>query len=169
MSTLGLFEDRGADFSDCGCYRYRLWRTWDAAPPAVFVMLNPSTADALTDDPTIRRCRRYALEWGYGGLVVVNLFAWMATDPTEMLSAADPVGPCNDDHIISSVKDSGVVLCAWGNHGSHMDRAAKVHALIKSAGVDPMVLRLTKLHQPAHPLYLPSNLVPAQWINGLAA
>src|SRR4028119_2392792 len=93
-------EHRGAIFDPTRTYRYALWRTWDAArPPVAFVLLNPSTADARRDDPTIRRCANFARTWGFGGLEVVNLFAFRATHPTDLKCAADPVGPQNDVHL----------------------------------------------------------------------
>lgn len=82
-----LAVERFADISDCGRYRWRLSRRWDDGPQACFVMLNPSTADGLDDDPTVRRCVRFARGWGYGELVVVNLFPYRATDPGELITA----------------------------------------------------------------------------------
>lgn len=87
----------GAHLSACGAYRYALRRTWDPArPAALFVGLNPSTADAERDDPTTRRCVRFARDWGFGGLLVGNLFAYRATRPRDLRAAAEPVGPEND-------------------------------------------------------------------------
>jgi hypothetical protein len=93
-------EPSGATFDPTGAYRYALWRVWDGnRPPLVFVMLNPSIADAERDDPTIRRCLGFACAWGYGALTVVNLFALRATCPHTLRRAADPVGPDNDEHL----------------------------------------------------------------------
>jgi hypothetical protein len=92
MSQGDLFGDRGATLSDCGRYRYRLWRRWADGPTVLFVMLNPSTADADVDDPTIRRCIGFARSWGAGALEVVNLYAWRATQPAELKAAVGPVG-----------------------------------------------------------------------------
>src|SRR5262245_19133112 len=99
-----LFQTKEALISPCGLYRYWLTRTWDNSLRRVcWVMLNPSTADAEQDDPTIRRCVGFARSWGAGGIIVVNLFAFRASDPKALLRAADPVGPDNDGHILKSV------------------------------------------------------------------
>lgn len=154
----------GATVSSCEMYRYALWRDWDASLGRVcWVMLNPSTADAEEDDPTIRRCVNFSAAWGYGGIVVVNLYAFRATRPHEMLAEMDPVGPANDETIIE-VLDSGLtklVVCAWGNHAPR-ERADAVVALLRRR-VTPHALRFTKSGAPQHPLYLPGDLVPSPW------
>lgn len=156
---------RGAVISDCGRYRYRLGRTWDdALPGATFIMLNPSTADASVDDPTIRRCIGYARTWGCGALTVVNLYAWRATDPRELWKTADPVGPENDAHLIAAAKSAtasfGPLVAAWGAHADPW-RIGDVLAL---PGMDRLgALALTKDGQPRHPLYLKADLTPQPW------
>lgn len=147
-----LAGNSGAIISACGLYRYRLSRYWSTGKTAVFVMLNPSTADATQDDPTIRRCIGFARREGCGGLVVVNLFAFRATSPDDMKAAADPVGPENDAHIraVTSAAD-GPVIAAWGAHGSHGGRAAHVRGLI---GAPLWCLSKTKAGAPGHPLYI---------------
>lgn len=90
---MSLFEQSGAAFSPCRRYRYRLWRTWGDAAPAVFVMLNPSTADEIENDPTVERCERRARAMGFGGLRVANIFSLRSTDPTALYTSDDPVGP----------------------------------------------------------------------------
>ena len=113
-----------AKLSECRQYRYALWRTWDDSKPyAMFVGLNPSTADETDDDPTIRRCIVFAKDWGYGGLCMANLFAYRATDPSNMFSAQDPIGPQNDVWLERLAKDAGIVVAAWGNHGGHLGRS----------------------------------------------
>src|SRR5581483_9586135 len=97
-------------------YRYSLARFFGDGGVVNFIMLNPSTADAETDDPTIRRCLGFAKAWGYGTLVVTNLFAYRATDPAELAKAGDPVGPDNDTRLWSEAQLSDLVVCAWGNH-----------------------------------------------------
>jgi len=156
---------RGAVLSDCERYRYLLTRDWDEdLPAAVFVMLNPSTADAFTDDPTIRRCIRYARDWQCGGLMVVNLYAWRATRPADLWTADDPVGPENDAHLYAAAKiagDSGGPLVgAWGAN-ARPDRIAAVLAL---PGMHRLTaLDVTKAGQPRHPLYLEAALTPQPW------
>src|SRR4029079_19593153 len=118
---------KDAVMSPCGRYRYRLTRVWDESRPAVcWVMLNPSTADAVKDDPTIRRGSSFSWSWGAGGLVVVNLFAFRATNPADLLDAPDPVGPENDAHVRDAAKGAGLVMAAWGVHGSGLGRNAAV-------------------------------------------
>ena len=142
---------RGATFDPTGAYRYHLWREWDATLPAVtFVMLNPSTADAEQDDPTIRRCIGFARAWGYGRIEVLNLFAYRATSPRELFAAPDPEGPRNGEHLAAAL-GSGVVV-AWGNHG----RRAFVGAR-EMASRDAHCLGVTALGEPRHPLYVRSD------------
>lgn len=157
-------EFSGADFSGCLRWRYRLWRRWDAAKPAAnFLMLNPSTADEEKLDPTCARARDYAERWGYGALVVTNVFAWRATDPRAMRAVKDPVGPDNDRTIVRAARDAALVVCAWGNHGAHLDRSARVVSLLGRAGVRLHALRVNGSGEPAHPLYLKGSLRPQPW------
>jgi hypothetical protein len=121
-----------AVLSDCGEYRYELRRTWgaDDEPLVCWVMLNPSTADADQDDPTIRRCISFSNRWGFGRLVVVNLFARRATDPKELLHGGDPVGSANDASTLAAALEADRVIAAWGAHGSFLNRAARVTDLL---------------------------------------
>lgn len=154
----------GATFSRCRRWRYLLWRCWDRAlPVANFVMLNPSTADETVLDPTCARARDFAARWGYGTLLVTNVFGWRATDPARMKAARDPVGRANDDAIVRAATRSDLVVCAWGNHGTHRGRSAQVAGLLREAGVALYRLRLTALGEPSHPLYLPARLRPRRW------
>ncbi len=154
--------DKSADISECGCYRYLLTRTWDQEKPScLFIMLNPSTADADVDDPTIRRCVGFARAWGCGELRVVNLYALRATDPSTLRLHDDPVGPLNDYVIAKEANRAERVICAWGVQG--LNRSIPVLRLLRGANAKPMVLRLTKLGHPAHPLYLPKSLEPQPW------
>jgi hypothetical protein len=147
--------------SDCERYRYRLDRRWgDRGDGVNFIMLNPSTADATHDDPTIRRCVSFAKEWGKGAIVVTNLFAFRATDPRGLASQDDPVGPENDTFIREAATSAGLVVCAWGAHGFARERAGSVLAALRRMGVTPTALRLTKDACPSHPLYLPAGLLP---------
>jgi hypothetical protein len=136
-----------------GPYRYLLWRRWADAASLLFVMLNPSTADAERDDPTIRRCVGFARAWGFGGVEVVNLFAWRATYPGELRRARDPVGPHNDGVILAAAARNQAVLAAWGNHGALGARDRQVAALL--APFRPRSLgALTAGGAPRHPLYV---------------
>jgi len=153
-----------ARFSPCRRYRYALWRSWGdprpfGSPCAMFVCLNPSTADETQDDPTLRRCIAFARAWGFSALCMTNLFAYRATDPADMLAQADPVGEANDPTLRATAKMAGVIIAAWGVHGSYLGRGAVVRAMLPKLHY----LRLTKAGHPAHPLYLPRSLVPAAW------
>lgn len=151
----GLELGSSAVISSDGVYRYALTRVWQpVAHRAVWIMLNPSTADATTDDPTIRRCVAFSKLWGCGGLTVVNLYAWRATDPRELLTAAqDIVGPDNDQTITMALASSAVVVAAWGVHGKP-ERVREVTALAALTGRRLRCLGTTKDGHPRHPLYV---------------
>lgn len=146
---------RNAVFSRCRTWRYTLTRTWDETRPSLlFVLLNPSTADAQRDDPTKRRGMGFARRWGYGRVVFVNLFAYRSTDPKALRQAADPIGPRNDFYIKREAAVADRIVCAWGVHGTWMDRDRAVMDLLPR----PLYcLGLTKAGQPRHPLYLPAD------------
>ena len=159
----------GAVFSPCRRWRTLLWRRWDPARPAAnFLMLNPSTADETVLDPTCARARAYAERWGYGALIVTNLFAWRATAPEDMKAAADPVGRANDRAILRAAQEAALVVCAWGNHGAHLGRSAAVVGLLRHAGIALHALRINHSKEPAHPLYLSGNLAPQRWAGAAA-
>lgn len=160
-----LLEQHTAVFSDCGTYRYALTRRWDEdRPPAVFVMLNPSTASAFTDDPTIRRCVGFARSYGCGGLVVLNLFALRSTQPAALLTADDPVGPANDQLLRLTLQaPDRLVVAAWGTHGTHLGRDQAVTAMVAQLGVQLHCLGLTKGQHPRHPLYVRGDAKLAPW------
>ena len=150
-----------ATFSVCRRYRYTLWRNWTdllggGRGYAMFIGLNPSTADETENDPTIRRCISFAKSWGYDGLCMTNLFAFRATDPKVMLAESEPCGQDNDLHLLKMAKGAGIVVAAWGLPGTHMGRADEVRQLIQNL----YCLKLTKGGQPGHPLYLPGDLKP---------
>jgi len=158
--TTGL-SGSGANFSRCRSYRYTLWRRWDVDGPLVMIIgLNPSTADARQDDPTIRRCIGFARDWGYGGLVVTNLFAFRATYPADLKAAADPVGPRNDVWIKRMANQAETIVAAWGNDGTWLDRSARLRRLLAGR---LRCLRINAGGEPAHPLYLPAGLMPREW------
>ena len=169
MTGTDLLLQRRASLSSCGAYRYRLSRHWDdRLPEATFVMLNPSTADGLTDDATIRKCMGFARRWGMGGLYVGNLFAVRATLPKDMMIAPDPVGPDNRDHLEwiceRASTNGGVTVCAWGANGSYMDQDETFMAWALDRGVLPYCLRLTKGGAPEHPLYVPYDVALAEYV-----
>lgn len=151
---------RSAIVSACGHYRYALWRRWGPGTTAMVIGLNPSTADAHGDDPTSRRCIRFAQAWGHDALCLVNLFAFRATRVAMMKAVPDPVGPANDHWLLALAPRAAVIVAAWGNHGDHLQREQAVRQLLSPLHL----LRLTQRGHPAHPLYLPNGLRPALWL-----
>lgn len=143
---------KNAELSECGTYRYLLARQWDQQAPALgFLMLNPSTADASVDDPTIRRCMAFARRDGYGGIIVANLFALRSTDPKLLGKHPDPVGRENDAWIGQLRATCTTVVAAWGGNPTHV-RAHEVRALFGEHALS--CLGVTKEGHPRHPLYV---------------
>lgn len=139
-------------------YRYLLWRRWDTAKPSVaFIMLNPSTADETEDDPTIRRCIGFGRKWGFGELLVGNLFALRTPDPDNLYDDFDPVGRDNDEHLQAICDEAEMVLAAWGANGSLDQRGREVAGIIDS---QLHALDITKDGHPVHPLYQPKTAEP---------
>lgn len=128
------------------------------------ILLNPSTADANRDDPTLRRCIGFAREWGYGALEVVNLFAYRATRPQDLRRARDPVGTANDRHLLAAVKRAERVVGAWGVHGVFAGREAGVMAMLAQAEVRLFCLGRTQGGHPRHVLYLPKHTPLAPYL-----
>lgn len=163
---LGVLAERSvkldALISPCGLYRYWLTREWDARCFKLpIIMLNPSTADASIDDPTIRRCMAFAKREGFGGIRVMNLFAFRATSPDEMKVVSDPVGSDNNIHLdrllrgeSTGLTPSPAILAAWGTHGDHQSRAKDVFKLARAVGAPLVCLGITKDGHPRHPLYV---------------
>ncbi len=150
---------KGAKFSECRKYRYSLWRIWDESKGIVmFIGLNPSTADENEDDPTIRRCIKFAESWGYGGIVMCNLFAFKATQPENMKKTALPIGFDNDKHLIDWNVFAQKTIAAWGNDGSYLRRSEEIKRMLSLH-----YLKLNKSGEPAHPLYLKGDLKPILW------
>lgn len=149
-----LFLQSGADFSECGTYRYALWREWGDGPAVNFVMLNPSTADAEKDDPTIRRCIGFAKGWGFDRLVVTNLFALRSSDPKVLYRHESPIGPDNDSVLLARAAGAHWIVFAWGAHVG-VERGVRVAEMLR--GFHPGCLGRTKDGCPRHPLYLPKN------------
>lgn len=161
-----------ASFSDCEAYRYLLTWRWSDAPLLVAWMLNPSTATHEVLDPTISGLVKRARAWGRGGVRIVNLFAYRATDPMDMKRAADPVGQHND-YVTRQVLDSeallgGQVICGWGAHGGHMGRAEAAIKLAQRAEVRLVCFDVNKDGSPKHPLYVPHAITPRSWVPGEA-
>lgn len=149
--------DFGAVFSDCRFYRYRLWRIWTPEAPVVaFVMLNPSTADEILNDPTVERCERRARRMGYGGVIVTNAFALRSTQPEELYRVTDPVGPENDGAIAWAAQQADLVVCGWGKHCDAVapGRGARILDVISRAGRVPHALKRNLDGSPQHPLYI---------------
>jgi hypothetical protein len=165
-------EQRSAVFSDCRRYRYTLRIVWDPALPLCqFIGLNPSTADEHKDDPTLRRVKAFARSWGYGGVIMTNLFAWRDTLPKNMKRAVQPIGEPmlnhmhirghvftnrNDSILLRVAEQCLLSIAAWGNHGAHLKREEHVKILLPRL----RCLRLTGAGHPEHPLYMPSNTLP---------
>lgn len=148
---------KAAVISDCGKYRYWLERMWNSEQPQPIIMLNPSTADADLDDPTIRRCISFARREGRGGIIVVNLYGLRATDPAQLKTAHNPIGPDNDGHVGDVARWAARVdvpiLCAWGSHAAQA-RADRILRLIQYEGAKTVCLGITKGGHPKHPLYV---------------
>lgn len=153
--------------SDCGTYRYQLRRSWDTftgAGTVLWVMLNPSTADADNDDPTITRCIGYAKAWGYAGIAVGNLYAYRATKPADLWDAAgnvDIYGPDNEEHLVSMAREASLVIAAWGANNCvpgahHVMQLLNPYASLYCIGT-------TKDGYPMHPLYKPKDLKPVMY------
>ena len=142
---------RAATLSRCRLYRYSLTRAWDPALPTIlFIGLNPSTADSTQDDPTVRRCIGFARDWGYGTMTLANLFALRSTDPAQLWTAHDPIGPNNDEWIRRMADSAAMVVAAWGAHGGLLGRDRHVIAMLPSV----QCLGRTRAGHPRHPLYL---------------
>lgn len=150
----------GALYSPCEGYRYGLWRRWGEGPEVLFVMLNPSTATELANDPTIERCQRRAVQLGFGAMRIANLFGWRATDPRDLRRAGEPVGADNDRLLREWARGADMVLAAWGVHGAHMDRATEVAGWLEG---DVRHLGLTRDGHPRHPLYVSYAVTPRPW------
>ena len=156
--------EKSAIISECGLYRYELRRIWQPKTGLVcWVMLNPSTADANNDDPTIRRCMGYAARWGYGGIVVVNLFALRCTDSSHVADYDDAVGTGNSIYIKRASAEARLTMAAWGIRGKHLGRDKIVLAIL----TNPHYLVLTKNGSPRHPLYSLKWLEPIAFKEGI--
>ena len=157
------YQTHGAIFSRDEVHRYVLWRRWtDSRNMVTFVGLNPSTADAVKNDPTVTRCINYAKSWGYGGMFMLNAFAFRATDPQVMRSASDPVGCHNDGYILDYARRSKAIIACWGNHGSFQGRSRALVRLLRRFPL--LCLGTTNQGEPKHPLYLSRTTKPILWL-----
>jgi hypothetical protein len=153
-----------ASYSDCETYRYDLTREWDAAGRRlVFVMLNPSKATELHNDPTVERCERRARALGFGAFRVTNIFAYRETDPRLLRKAAAPIGPENDATLQRAADWADQIIAAWGTHGAHLDRGPQVADFLRQGGRTLHMLGLTKDGHPRHPLYVAYSQQPQIW------
>lgn len=166
-----VYLSTSAVLSPCGTWRYQLRRRWAVGSGSggrlVVVMLNPSKADGKTDDPTIRKVVGFAQRWGYSEILVVNLFAYRATDPKVLktLSKEQAIGPENDVYIGAALADADGVVVAWGANGGLFDRDDEVLAMIDTMTLAaPSAFRITKKGMPEHPLYVPYDLPPAHYV-----
>jgi hypothetical protein len=166
----------GAPGDESSAYRYVLTRTWGSAPTMAVIGVNPSTATATEDDPTIRRCIRFARDSGHGGLVMLNCFALRATDVRELSRHPAPIGETvarwdfggvNVRHVHEQARRAGTVVCAWGSRAklpkSWQRWPDELATRLRAEGVRLHVLRLTKAGDPEHPLYLPAECRPVEW------
>lgn len=153
-----------AVYSDCETYRYSLTRIWDPdGQKVMFVMLNPSTATEVQNDPTIERCERRARTLGFGGFRATNIFAIRATDPRVMRAAKDPEGPENEAAILSGAEWADQIICAWGTHGAHRDQGPCIENALRATGQPLFHLGLSKHGHPKHPLYIAYSQQPQPW------
>jgi hypothetical protein len=153
-----------AVYSACEAFRYSLTRVWrPSGRKALFVMLNPSTATEVQNDPTVERCERRARALGFGAFRVTNIFAYRATDPKVMRAQVDPVGPLNDQAIAEGAAWADQVMCGWGAHGAHLARGDAVTSLLRGTGLPLYHLGLTLAGAPKHPLYIGYQVQPELW------
>lgn len=152
-------------YSDCLAYRYSLTRIWDKDGQKVhFIMLNPSTATEVQNDPTVERCERRARALGFGAFRVTNIFAWRDTDPKKMLAASDPIGPSNDQVIRQGCDWADTIIAAWGTHGEHLKRGNRVKNILAKTQKTICHLGLSKAGHPKHPLYISYLQQPENWV-----
>lgn len=153
-----------AVFSENRLYRYRLRRIWDENKSfCMFIGFNPSTADELHDDPTIRRCAGFAKSWGYGGIAMMNLYAFRSPYPRRLLYLLDPIGPDCDRWLVKTAQENCIIICCWG--AFYLRSGNRGHDIYNLLGsMHPLYhLGLTKWGCPKHPLYLSKTTKPTLW------
>lgn len=165
---MSLYHERSAILSDDEQYRYLLTRGAPALDIILWIMLNPSVADDIIDDPTIKKVCGFSERWKFSHVRVVNLFALRSTSPTNLLVVSDPVGPENDRHLRQQIDEAHTIICAWGNPGILQDRDIAVRQMISEAGKTPLCLKLNKelapgRRAPQHPLYVPYATPAFPW------
>nr|WP_321455296.1 DUF1643 domain-containing protein [uncultured Cohaesibacter sp.] len=154
-----------AHYSPCETYRYSLTRIWEPqAPKLLFIMLNPSTATELKNDPTIERCEQRARALSYGSFRACNLFAFRATEPRDLKRTKEPIGPENLTFLLQSARWADSILCAWGTHGAYMGMGDAVKNLLLAEGHSLFHLGLSKNGFPKHPLYVAYKTTPTLWL-----
>ncbi len=150
------------ELSSCEQYRYRLWQIWQPDTDTVaFIGLNPSAADANDKNPTFQRCLNYAKRWGFGGLYLVNLFAYRAATPHLLKQAHAPIGPQNDATLDKISQHTQLQVAAWGNDGAFLERSVAVRQILPNLHA----LKINQSGEPAHPLYLRADLEPFPFLN----
>lgn len=154
MTGFGFGMQKSAVLSPCRTFRYVLTRVWDTnLPRLLFVLINPATADEKKEDRTSKRVIGFAKRWGFGSVVIVNLFAIRSPYPVDIEKADAPIGPDNDKHILEQAQVADKIVCGWGRYGSHKGRDKSVLALL--SGFELFALKITKEGHPWHPLYIP--------------
>ena len=152
-----------AVISDCTKYRYTLLRQWDESRGMVaFIGMNPSTADAYSDDQTCNVCMNYAERWGYGGLLLGNLFAYRSADPSSLTRVSDPIGPENNKWLLKIQASAHLLVCAWGDSLPKGGRDQEVLRVLEK----PHCLIKLKSGRPGHPLYKSKDLTPIPYVIG---
>lgn len=153
-----LFDNNGAEFSKCRQYRYVLWRIWDESKPSVmFIGLNPSTANESNDDPTIRRVKRFAADWGYGGVYMMNLFAYISTDPKQLLfKSHEKIGYKNNNYLKEIAGKCDKIIFAWGSFIEAHERSKQIVNMFPKG----KALVINGDGSPRHPLYVKADTIP---------
>jgi hypothetical protein len=159
MSSTLFQNHNGALFSPCRKYRYKLWRVWDNTKPMItFIGLNPSTANETSDDPTIRRVITFAKTWGYGGVNMMNLFAWVSPHPQDLKTVEDPLGD-NDKLLKAVAEQSAAIVFAWGTFKEAQGRGKDVKRMFP----DALALGINADGSPKHPLYIKGDTLPIKY------
>lgn len=150
----------GAVFSEDRKHRYVLIREWDLNKPSLMVVsLNPSTADEKKNDPTVRRCIGFAKKWGFGKLIMTNIFAFRATLPEDLFNSKNPIGNKNDYWLKKLSKKADKIVLAYGNHGKFKNRHNEILKIIDG----PYCIKKSKTGMPMHPLYLKYTKKPIRY------